>query len=145
MKRMHVGLDVADLKASRDFYSRLFGCPPTLERPDYAKWMLEDPYVNFSIIERPEKAGEIHLGVQLEDAAALADARDHLSAQSFETAEQNNLTCGYQVQSKSWVYDPQGIAWEHFHTFGLADSYGENTDDGLERTRLRAKSIAGGG
>ena len=78
MKRMHIGLDVTDLETSIGFYSRLFGCPPTMERPRYAKWMLDDPYVNFSIIERPEKAGEIHLGVQLADDDALAEAREHL-------------------------------------------------------------------
>lgn len=140
MKRMHVGIRVRDLAESRDFYTRLFGCPPTLERDDYAKWMLDDPYINLSIIARPGPAGLHHIGIQLEDEAALDEAREQLDAAGLERADQDHLTCGYQVQSKSWVYDPQGVAIEQFFTYGVAETFGSMTEDDPARVRLRDRA-----
>ena len=126
MKRMHVGLVVEDVAASAAFYTRLFGRPPTLEKPDYAKWMLDDPRVNFSISSRGRAPGDVHLGVQAEDEAELGELRERWAATGAETLDRNALTCGYQTQNKTWVRDPEGVRWEAFHTYAVADSFGEN-------------------
>ena len=123
MRRMHVGLKVADIDEAVDFYSRLFGQEPTLHRPDYAKWMLDDPYVNFSIdLHGDGPAGTAHFGIQLDDHAGLDEMRQHVDEVELPRADQNDLVCGYQLQHKSWVSGPAGERWELFFTEGLADS-----------------------
>ena len=107
MKRMHVGLKVNTLRPSVEFYTRLFGMPPTFERPDYAKWMLDDPYVNFSLFERAGEPGLNHVGFQLEGEVELEEVRQHLSSNGFETVEENEQACGYQVQTRpTRSFDP---------------------------------------
>ncbi|MEO0493864.1 MAG: VOC family protein [Actinomycetota bacterium] len=127
MQRMHVGLTVSDIDDAVGFYSKLFGAEPTLVRPDYAKWMLDDPFLNFSVdLHGDGPAGSAHFGMQQVDPASLADARGRIDEAGLPREDRDDLTCGYQVQSKSWVFGPDGEAWEIFHTMGLApgDRYG---------------------
>ena len=142
MKRMHLGMKVDSLAPSLEFYTRLFGVAPTLQRTDYAKWMLDDPYLNFSLLERPGQPGLHHFGFQLESEAELHAARRQLANNGFETVDENHLACGYQLQSKSWVFDPQGVAVEHFFTHGQTPDFGVRTEDSEAIHVLRSKALA---
>ena len=119
MKRFHVHLGVADLDRSIRFYSGLFGAPPAVRKDDYAKWMIDDPRVNFAISTRGGEVGVNHLGLQADSADELAGVREQ-----FATADQASLqdepgaNCCYARSDKHWVTDPQGIAWEGYHTLG---------------------------
>lgn len=126
MKRLHVHVAVDDLAPSIRFYSTLFGTGPSVEKPDYAKWMLEDPRVNFAISTRAATAGLDHLGIQVESEGELAEIGGRLAAAGAETREQRETTCCYARSNKRWVEDPAGIAWETFHTLGAATVYGED-------------------
>ena len=127
MKRFHVHVRVADLAASVAFYSRLFGAPPARQEGDYAKWMLEDPRVNFAISTRGEGTGLDHLGFQVDDPAELADLRQRAEAADLAVVPQGEVACCYARSDKHWVTDPQGIAWEHYHTLGDVPVYGDGT------------------
>lgn len=132
MKRLHLHVSVPDLDHSIRFYETLFGAPPTVVKADYAKWMLEDPHVNFAISQRDRAAGLDHVGVQVDSAAELATLASRLKAAGAETFDQEATTCCYAQSDKSWVNDPAGLRWETFCTFGEATSYGEDpelTDD----------------
>jgi lactoylglutathione lyase len=124
MKRFHVHLSVPDLASSIRFYSGMFGMPPTVEKPDYAKWMLDEPRVNFAISHRGAKTGLNHLGLQADSADELAGIRA-----GFEAAEHGAVVdepgahCCYAISDKHWVRDPQGIAWEAFHSQGTIELY----------------------
>ncbi|MEK9999895.1 MAG: hypothetical protein VW623_07285 [Acidimicrobiaceae bacterium] len=121
MRRMHVGLKVSNIDEAVAFYSKLFGAEPDLLRSDYAKWMLDDPFVNFSVdLHGDGPAGSAHFGLQQLDAPELAHARKRIDDASLPREDQNDLVCGYQLQHKSWVFGPDGEAWEVFHTEGLA-------------------------
>ena len=125
MKRMHVGLKVEDLEKAIAFYSDLFGVEPTLRRPDYAKWMLDDPRVNFSLDTHGDgPAGSAHYGIQVENPDDLAEMRRHIDQVGLPRRDQNDLICGYQRQDKSWVSDPHGLQWEMFFTAGVAEDAG---------------------
>ena len=141
MRRMHIGLQVADIDDSVAFYTRLFGVAPTLLRPDYAKWMLDDPRVNFSLDTRGDgPAGAAHYGLQVESHSELAGLRDHLDAVGMARVDQNDLVCGYQLQHKSWVQDPDGLMWEAFFTEGLVGTeYGT-----ADMPNAATSSMAGG-
>ena len=120
MKRIHIGIKVDDIERSVAFYSRLFGAEPTLRRDDYAKWMLDDPRVNFSIdTHGDETAGSAHFGIQLDSPEALESMREHIDAAGLPRKDQDDLVCGYQHQHKSWLSDPQGAMWEVFFTSGV--------------------------
>ena len=120
---MHIGLQVDDLDESIAFYSRLFGVEPTLRRPDYAKWMLEDPRVNFSLdTQGCGFPGSAHYGIQVESHPELEEMRDHIDSAGMARADQDDVVCGYQLQHKSWVTDPDGVMWEAFFTAGVVDS-----------------------
>jgi lactoylglutathione lyase len=121
---MHVHVAVSDLGASVGFYSKLFGSEPTVLKPDYAKWMLEDPRVNFAISARGLEPGLDHLGIQVEADGELSELHDRLEAAGQMIASQQNTTCCYARSNKHWVEDPQGIAWETFHTLEGAPTYG---------------------
>jgi catechol 2,3-dioxygenase-like lactoylglutathione lyase family enzyme len=128
MKRFHVHVAVENLADSVRFYSDLFGAKPTVERPDYAKWMLEDPRVNFAISSRGHKAGVNHLGFQAEDAEGLAELAERAGhASGAAVLEENEAQCCYAKSDKYWVLDPQGLAWEHFHTLGEVPIFGEDS------------------
>jgi catechol 2,3-dioxygenase-like lactoylglutathione lyase family enzyme len=126
MKRMHVHVAVADLTRSIGFYSTLFGEPPTVLEPDYAKWMLDDPRVNFAISDRARSAGVDHLGIQVDSADELAELAGRLKAAGEVTRDQTATTCCYAKGDKAWVNDPSGLRWETFHTFGEAVVFGED-------------------
>lgn len=119
MKRFHIHLSVADLEANIRFYSNLFGTTPTVVKPDYAKWMLDEPCINFAISNRQNEPGLNHLGLQTDDAEELERIRQHMDAASSSgRLDETNTGCCYAVSNKHWVLDPQGIAWEGFQTLG---------------------------
>ena len=119
MKRFHVHAHVADLTASVAFYSKLFASEPTRLEADYAKWMLEDPRINFAISTRGGAPGVDHLGMQTDDPEELAELQARAQAADMALLDEGQTSCCYARSAKHWVTDPQGIAWEHFHT--LAD------------------------
>ncbi|HUL06406.1 MAG TPA: ArsI/CadI family heavy metal resistance metalloenzyme [Candidatus Acidoferrum sp.] len=129
MKRLHVSVAVSDLDSSVRFYATLFGAEPTLLKSDYAKWMLDDPRVNFSLSSREAKKGIDHLGIQVEDDTELAAVAGRLARAGKSIHEQEATTCCYARSNKAWVYDPEGVAWETFHTFGESTVYGESRDE----------------
>ena len=128
MKRFHVHVAVKDLGESVKFYSELLGMKPAVERPDYAKWMLVDPQVNFAISSRGHQAGVNHLGFQADDAEELAELTERASrASGTAPLNENQAQCCYAKSDKHWVLDPQGLAWEHFHTAEDAAIFGDDS------------------
>jgi catechol 2,3-dioxygenase-like lactoylglutathione lyase family enzyme len=125
MKRFHVHIAVEDLDANVRFYSNVFGAPPAVLKPDYAKWMLEDPRINFAISKQGLKPGLDHLGVQVESEAELATLRKQVAAAEITALDQPNAECCYARSDKYWITDPQGIAWETFHTLDSIPVYGK--------------------
>jgi catechol 2,3-dioxygenase-like lactoylglutathione lyase family enzyme len=130
MKRLHVSIAVRDLDKSIRFYSALFGVKPTVLKTDYAKWMLEDPHVNFSISSRDKHKGIDHLGLQVDDDAELAMLTQRLAHAGQSVYQQRATTCCYAKSNKAWVHDPEGVAWEAFHTFGESMTYSGQAADG---------------
>ncbi len=124
MNRLHVHVAVRDLNASIRYYTTLFGSRPTVRKDDYAKWMLEDPRVNFAISARGRTPGVDHLGIQVEQPAALADITSRLRAAGTGLREENNAQCCYARSDKTWSTDPSGIRWESFHSRGEITTYG---------------------
>jgi catechol 2,3-dioxygenase-like lactoylglutathione lyase family enzyme len=124
MKRLHVHVSVDDLAKSIRFYSTLFAAEPTVTKGDYAKWMLDDPRVNFAISQRGAETGVRHLGIQVEDRAELADVYARLQRADRPVLEEGATTCCYAQSEKSWIEDPQGIKWETFLTVGESTTYG---------------------
>lgn len=124
MKRMHIHIGVDNLDASIAFYSALFGCEPSVTQSDYAKWMLDDPRVNFAISERGAKPGLDHLGIQAENAEELGELAARLDAASMPTRSETEAQCCYAKSDKHWTVDPQGIAWETFHTLSSIPTFG---------------------
>ena len=124
MKRMHFHVGVADLDQAVRFYATLFGAEPSLRKPDYAKWMLDDPRVNFAISARSASPGLDHVGIQAETADELADITARLKAADASILEQDATTCCYARSDKTWVNDPSGLRWETFYTHGEATTYG---------------------
>ena len=127
MKRFHVHVAVPDLHDSIRFYSAIFGIQPSVVKPDYAKWMLDDPRVNFAISERGGAAGINHLGLQVDSDAELQTLHGQLQAASSGVLEVKGVSCCYAKSDKYWVHDPAGIPWETFHSLGSVPFYhGEN-------------------
>lgn len=124
MKRLHVHVRVSDLDESVAFYSTLFSAAPDVVKPDYAKWMLDDPRVNFAISPTVAETGIDHLGIQVDDDAQLAEITDRLDAAGRQVVRQQDAECCYASGNKSWANDPQGIAWETFYTTGEITVYG---------------------
>lgn len=125
MKRLHVHVAVNDLEESVRFYRNLFAAEPTVLKDDYAKWMLEDPRVNFAISTRGGKAGLDHLGIQTDDAEELALLRTRAEAADLALHDQGETSCCYARSEKHWITDPQGLAWEHFHTLDSIPVFSE--------------------
>ena len=139
MKRLHVSVAVSDLGSSVQFYATLFGAEPTVLKTDYAKWMLDDPRVNFSISTRGAHRGIDHLGIQVDDDAELAAVAERLSRAGRSIYRQKATTCCYALSNKAWVHDPEGVAWETFHTFGESTVYGEDrAEDKVDDNTLSA-------
>lgn len=128
MKRLHVHVAVADLGDSIRFYTALFDSPPTLEKEDYAKWMLDDPRVNFAISTRGRVPGLDHLGIQAEDKNELTELSERLRRADRPVLDEGATTCCYAQGEKSWITDPQGIAWESFLTIGQSTTYGKDNE-----------------
>jgi catechol 2,3-dioxygenase-like lactoylglutathione lyase family enzyme len=126
MKRLHLHVSVDNLDQSIGFYSTLFGAAPTVAKSDYAKWMLDDPKVNFAISARGVAAGVDHVGIQVESAGELQELAGRLKAAGENLRDQEGASCCYAKSDKSWVSDPSGLRWETFFTFGEATSYGED-------------------
>ncbi len=126
MKRLHVHVAVDDLDRSIGFYSAMFAAEPTVTKPDYAKWMLDDPRVNFAISARGAQAGVEHLGIQVESGAELAEVYARLAKADAPVIEEGKTTCCYAKSEKSWITDPQGVVWETFLTEGEATTYGSS-------------------
>jgi hypothetical protein len=127
MKRFHVHVSVEKIEESIRFYSALFRAAPTVVQPDYAKWMLEEPRVNFAISQRGHQHGVNHLGFQVESDDELKAMRDQLQAADTGLVEQTGAACCYAISDKYWVTDLQGVAWETFHTLDTVPIYGEDT------------------
>lgn len=126
MKRLHVHVGVEDLAASMRFYETLFDAKPTVVKDDYAKWMIDDPKVNFAISTRCGDAGIRHLGIQVEDRAELGEVYSRLKKAEAPVFEEGATTCCYARSEKSWIADPQGIQWETFLTTGESTTYGHD-------------------
>ena len=125
MKRFHVHVHVDDLTRSVAFYSKLLAAEPARLEGDYAKWMLDDPRINFAISTRGAKAGVDHLGIQVDDASELAELKARAESADIALLDEGETTCCYARSEKHWVTDPQGIAWEHFHTLGNIPVFSE--------------------
>jgi hypothetical protein len=130
-----------DLDASVRFYSQLFATDPTVHKLDYAKWMLEDPRVNFAISQRDARPGVQHLGIQVEDRTELAEVYERLRNAERPVIEEGETTCCYARSEKSWIEDPQGVQWETFLTTGQSTVYG--TDEIRRKTEKRAETGCG--
>ena len=128
MKRLHVHVSVTDLADSIRFYSTLFAERPTVLKDDYAKWMLDDPRVNFAISKRGGSSGVGHLGIQVENAGELEDVYDRLKRADAPVLEEGATTCCYATSEKSWIEDPQGVKWETFLTTGSSTTYGSGPE-----------------
>lgn len=131
MKRFHVHVAVNDLEANIRFYSTVFGVPPTVQKPDYAKWMIEEPRINFAISNRGAAPGVDHLGFQVDSDAELTLLRSQVAEAEIAAVDQPGATCCYARSDKYWITDPQGVAWETYHTLGEAEIYGAQTKTAL--------------
>jgi catechol 2,3-dioxygenase-like lactoylglutathione lyase family enzyme len=138
MKRLHVHVSVDDLAQSIRFYSTLFAVAPTVTKPDYAKWMLDDPRVNFAISTRSGQTGLDHLGIQVETPDELREIYGRLQQADRPVLEEGATTCCYAKSEKSWITDPQGLSWETFLTSGESTVYGDSVDLGPIRTKGEA-------
>ena len=125
MKRFHVHVSVDDLEANVKFYSTVFGALPTVVKSDYAKWMVDDPRINFAISKRGSGAGIDHLGVQVESDQELTALREQVAGAEIAALDQPDSACCYARSDKYWTIDPQGIAWETFHTLDSIPVYGD--------------------
>jgi len=133
MKRLHVHVAVDDLQRSIGFYSALFAANPSVTKPDYAKWMLDDPRVNFAISTRGRQPGLDHLGIQVENKDELHEVYDRLHKAGGNVIEQGQTNCCYAKSEKSWIDDPAGISWETFLTTGENIDYGDGSGERIAR------------
>lgn len=143
MKRLHVHVAVSDLQRSVGFYSALFAAQPTVLKSDYAKWMLEDPRVNFAISTRGGEPGLDHLGTQVESQEELHEVFGRLRQAGGNIIEQGQTACCYAKSEKSWIDDPAGISWETFHTTGESITYGDGTGERDARVVHEKQSACG--
>jgi catechol 2,3-dioxygenase-like lactoylglutathione lyase family enzyme len=132
MKRFHVHVAVNNIDESVRFYSKLFGAEPTVLKPDYAKWMVEEPRLNFAISARGSQAGVNHLGLQVDTDEELQAMRDQLAAADAELIAEVGANCCYAKSDKYWVNDPQGIAWETYHSLGSIQVFGADVEPDRE-------------
>lgn len=127
MKRFHVHISVDHLAENITFYSALFGSEPSITKPDYAKWMLDDPRINFAISQRGAKAGVDHLGIQVESDDVLEKLNQQFTQAALTVEAQKGAACCYSQCNKYWTTDPQGIAWETFHSLASIPLFGNDT------------------
>ena len=138
MKRFHVHLSVAELEPSVAFYTRLFGVDPTVLKPDYAKWMLEDPRINFAMSTTGSGKGVEHLGLQVDSDEELAALRRSMQSADAGLMDEANANCCYARSDKHWATDPQGIAWEGFRSLGELQMYGDDFGPATGRGERKA-------
>jgi catechol 2,3-dioxygenase-like lactoylglutathione lyase family enzyme len=143
MKRLHVHVAVNDIPQSIGFYSALFAAQPAVVKADYAKWMLDDPRVNFAISTRGREAGLDHLGIQVETQDELQEVYARLRTAGSEVIEQGQTACCYAKSEKSWINDPAGISWETFYTTGESTNYGDGSGERVARVAHQAQSACG--
>ena len=129
MKRMHLHVSVDNLDKSIAFYSTLFGTAPSVEKSDYAKWMLEDPLVNFAISQRGAKIGLDHIGIQVDNDEELGEIKARLEAADMSILTQEGTACCYAKSDKHWVQDPSGLAWETYHTLDSAPTFNDSAEN----------------
>ena len=132
MKRFHVHVHVEDLEKTVRFYSALFGAEPAVLKSDYAKWMLEDPRLNFAVSCGASASGIAHLGLQVDRAEELAEIAERGRAAELGGAEEREARCCYAKSNKHWFTDPQGVVWETFESYGAIDTYGEDAVASVE-------------
>jgi predicted enzyme related to lactoylglutathione lyase len=130
MKRMHVHVSVEAIDTAIAFYSTLFAMRPSVVKPDYAKWMLDDPRVNFAVSTRGRRPGLNHLGIHVESHEQLQEVYSRLHQAGGAVFEEGQTTCCYAKSEKSWIEDPAGISWETFLTTGESTDYGEGVERG---------------
>ena len=138
MKRFHVNLTVSDLDKSVDFYNTLFATEPAVVKDDYAKWMLDDPRINFSISKSARASGINHIGLQADTVDELKEIQDRLQAAQQNTFEQPQAECCYAKSTKTWVRDPDEVAWETFVTHGQITHYGNDGAPDVAESRCCA-------
>jgi catechol 2,3-dioxygenase-like lactoylglutathione lyase family enzyme len=138
MKRMHVHVSVDNIEKAVGFYSALFATKPAVVKHDYAKWMLDDPHVNFAISSRGGSPGLDHLGIQVESEDELQDVYSRLRGAGQNVVEEGKTTCCYAKSEKSWVDDPAGIPWETFFTTGESTNYGTSFEKGARVAHTKA-------
>ena len=143
MKRLHLHVNVESLDDSISFYETLFGAEPSVRKADYAKWLLDDPRVNFAISSRGRAAGLDHLGIQVESTGELAELAGRLKAANRAVFEQTQTTCCYAVSDKAWSVDPAGLSWETFHSTGQATRYGDGSLEAAGQSPLQGARAAG--
>ena len=142
MKRFHVHLHVADLHQNIAFYSKLFAAEPARIEGDYAKWMLEDPPVNFAISTVGRSKGVDHLGFQVESEDELAELRRRASEADRTLFDEGDTVCCYAKSEKHWITDPQGLAWEHFRTMDASKTFGQRRDQVSQHVQGMATKVA---
>lgn len=143
MKRIHIHISAADLAATKQFYSALFGQAPSVDESDYMKWMLDDPCLNLAVSQRDGATrGFDHVGIQVDSDAALEAVNASLQAAEQSTLAEPGAHCCYAESNKHWARDPQGVVWEMFHTMDAAPTYGEDLRDEIPHT---PQSISTGG
>lgn len=138
MKRLHVHVSVDDIGKAIPFYSALFAAKPAVLKDDYAKWMLDDPRVNFAISTRGREPGLDHLGIQVESEGELQEVYARLRDAGGSVFEEGNTTCCYAQSEKSWIDDPAGISWETFFTTGESTQYGNGVDKDARLAHAKA-------
>lgn len=145
MKRMHIHVGVDSLEQAITFYSALFGEQPSKTKSDYAKWMLDDPCVNFAISTRADKLGVNHLGIQVDEDRELVELRERLQAADLSVFDEGETVCCYAKSDKSWVEDPAGIAWEAYKTMEEAKFFGaeEAASEGASCAPEQRESVGG--
>ena len=145
MSRMHIHIAVDDLAANSRFYSALFGSEPTVTKPDYIKWELADPAVNFAISSRGNPPGIEHLGIQASNDEELSALRARVEAADISGTEEQGIACCYARSDKYWLQDPQGIPWETFHTLDTVPTFNEDDSQQGESACCTPPAAASGG
>ncbi|MDX1571634.1 MAG: ArsI/CadI family heavy metal resistance metalloenzyme [Xanthomonadales bacterium] len=140
MQRFHVHLHVRDLESSVAFYRRVFGSEPDVLKSDYAKWLRDDPALNFALSQTEAGFGISHLGLQLDSDEALGEIRSRIAAGGLQSLDQKDAACCYARSDKAWVEDPDGVRWEAFRTHGAIDDYGNDLLDRPQRTDQPAQT-----
>ena len=141
VKRVHICLAVKDLDANVTFYTSLFGEPPIILKPDYAKWQLEDPRLNFSIDTHADTPGVDHLGIELESAAEVTTALGHYKRSGIDVQGEGQIVCGYHRSDKGWVADPQAVLWETFFSPEVTPHYGSANVEVTAEVEKRKEAV----